>query len=312
MIAGYAQGLILLFLALAACAEPDRTIAARNEAAAPAGHARIEDLRRRLETPRADDVMVVAHRACWKEAPENSVAAIQDCIEMGVDMVEIDVQATADGQLVLMHDDTVDRTTNGSGRVRDLTLAELKTLFLRDGIGGSDAALTTHRIPTLEEALDAAEGQILVNLDAKGEVLLHGLVEALKLGRTDHILFKGSGLSQQDLAFFKDSYFMPIVRDGEGPVRDLIDHYDVVNPVAVEMVYQDPAFLDDYAQTIAAAGKRIWANTMWEGLAGQNTDSAALTDPDTHWGYLVSRGVNMIQTDEPRSLLDYLKDRNLR
>src|SRR5690606_30766812 len=118
MIAGYAQGLILLFLALAACAEPDRTIAARNEAAAPAGHARIEDLRRRLETPRADDVMVVAHRACWKEAPENSVAAIQDCIEMGVDMVEIDVQATADGQLVLMHDDTVDRTTNGSGRVR--------------------------------------------------------------------------------------------------------------------------------------------------------------------------------------------------
>ena len=66
-------------------------------------------------------VLVVAHRGNWSIAPENSLAAIDSAIQMKVDIVEIDIRKTKDGELVLMHDDTVDRTTNGTGKVKDKT-----------------------------------------------------------------------------------------------------------------------------------------------------------------------------------------------
>jgi len=69
-------------------------------------------------------VLVVAHRGCWKATAENSLAAIEACIALGVDVVELDARRTVDGALVLMHDATVDRMTNGHGRVEDLTLAQ--------------------------------------------------------------------------------------------------------------------------------------------------------------------------------------------
>ena len=74
---------------------------------------RIMYLKEKLETPNDNHVMVVAHRGDWRNAPENSLQAIQYCIDMGVDMVEIDVRKTKDGHIVLMHDGSIDRTTNG-------------------------------------------------------------------------------------------------------------------------------------------------------------------------------------------------------
>src|SRR5690606_30901641 len=153
----------------------------------------------RLETPQANDVMVVAHRACWRDAPENSLPAINACIQMGVDMIEIGVHFTADGQLIIMHDDTVDRTTNGSGQISDLTLAQIKELFLKEELGGPDAALTEHKAPTLAEAMAAVRGNILVNLDAKGQTLLQSLAAVRGLNMADHILFKAGNLSPDDV-----------------------------------------------------------------------------------------------------------------
>ena len=88
-----------------------------------------------LEDSQNDQVIVVAHRGDWRNAPENSLQAIENCIKMGVDMVEIDIRETKDGQLILMHDETIDRTTTGTGKVTDLTWDYLQTLLLRDGIG---------------------------------------------------------------------------------------------------------------------------------------------------------------------------------
>ncbi|MEM7658856.1 MAG: glycerophosphodiester phosphodiesterase family protein, partial [Bacteroidota bacterium] len=69
----------------------------------------------RLQHPTKDHVLAVSHRGDWRYAPENSLMAVQRCIDLGVDIVEIDVRMTKDGHLVAMHDKTVDRTTNGSG-----------------------------------------------------------------------------------------------------------------------------------------------------------------------------------------------------
>ena len=72
-------------------------------------------------------VLVVSHRADWRNAPENSLQAIKNCIAMGIDMVEIDLKKTKDGQLILLHDKTIDRTTTGKGKPEDYTLAELRS-----------------------------------------------------------------------------------------------------------------------------------------------------------------------------------------
>jgi hypothetical protein len=70
-----------------------------------------------LEDSKSSRVLVVAHRTCWRNAPENTLQAIEHCIKVGVDMVEIDVRKTKDGELVVIHDETLDRTTNGAGLV---------------------------------------------------------------------------------------------------------------------------------------------------------------------------------------------------
>ena len=85
--------------------------------------------------PSSESVLVVSHRADWRNAPENSLQAIQNCIEMGVDMVEIDLNKTKDGHLIVMHDRTLNRTTNGKGLASDYTLEEIKKMFLKNGAG---------------------------------------------------------------------------------------------------------------------------------------------------------------------------------
>lgn len=70
-----------------------------------------------LKSHETKKVLVVAHRGDWRNAPENSLQAFQNCIAMGVDMIEIDLKMTKDNQLVIMHDNTIDRTTDGKGKV---------------------------------------------------------------------------------------------------------------------------------------------------------------------------------------------------
>src|SRR4051812_7360492 len=111
------------------------------------GYGQVNTIISKLEDPLNKEVLIAAHRGDWRNAPENSIAAIKYAVAIGVDIVEIDVKKTADGQLVIMHDDKIDRTTTGKGRVSDYTLDSLKKFYLKNGLG----IPTHHRIPTLEE-----------------------------------------------------------------------------------------------------------------------------------------------------------------
>ena len=104
----------------------------------------------------AQDAMSFAHRAAWRNSPENSLIAIYDCIMMGIDAAEIDLMMTSDGVLVLVHDSTINRTVSGyTGNVSDYTWAKLKTMPLRNGKGGSSAAVYK---------MDASDAKILNSL----------------------------------------------------------------------------------------------------------------------------------------------------
>lgn len=105
---------------------------------------------------------VCAHRGYWREAPENSVKAIEKAIQNSIDYIEIDVRMTKDGKLILMHNSTIDKTTNGTGKVAGLTYDEIASFYMYHG-----TELTTERVPLLSEALMCARGKIYVDIDVK-------------------------------------------------------------------------------------------------------------------------------------------------
>lgn len=106
----------------------------------------------------------VAHRGASSYAPENTQAAFQKGLELGADFLECDVHLSKDGELVIMHDDKVDRTTNGAGFVRDYTLAELKELDAGALFG---ASFSGEKIMTLDELLEEFYGEIGLLIEIK-------------------------------------------------------------------------------------------------------------------------------------------------
>jgi len=109
-------------------------------------------------------ISAIAHRGHSAAAPENTLAAFRKAIELGPEMIECDVRRTRDGNLVVIHDPTVDRTTDGKGRVADLTLADIKKL---DAGGWFGPEFAGERIPTLDEALELSSGKVKLIIEIK-------------------------------------------------------------------------------------------------------------------------------------------------
>lgn len=112
----------------------------------------------------------IGHRGAAGHAPENTLAAIRKGIDLGVDFVEIDVRSTADGVLVALHDETLNRTTNGKGRVDRLSLREVKRFNAGNG----------EQIPTLEEVLNMAAGRVGLMLELKVNGIGQNTVKAVQ------------------------------------------------------------------------------------------------------------------------------------
>lgn len=120
-----------------------------------------------------DQVLVIAHQGGEQLRPSNTLAAFAHAVELGVDVLEMDIHGTADGAIVVMHDDTVDRTTDGTGRLKEMTLDEIKSLDA--GYYWSDDDGTTYpfrgqgiKVPALEEVFASFPG-MLMNIEIKQE-----------------------------------------------------------------------------------------------------------------------------------------------
>lgn len=130
-------------------------------AALTAAATRADAIRAKFLNPCDSDVLVAVHRGDWRNYTENSLEGVENAVKLGADIVEVDLRRTADGELVLMHDPKVDRTTTGKGNVEDLTLGQIRALRQRNGVMGR----TPYRVPTLRELLVAQKGKVLINLD---------------------------------------------------------------------------------------------------------------------------------------------------
>lgn len=118
-------------------------------------------------------MIVVGHRGAPNQAPENTLASFEAAIAIGVDAIELDVHHSRDGHLVVIHDATLERTTDGHGPVHERTLAELKAL---DAGGWFDPRFASERIPTFDEALGCIGRRTGLQVEIKGRS--DGLVEA--------------------------------------------------------------------------------------------------------------------------------------
>lgn len=276
---------------------------------------RAEGLRERLLGGDTTAVFVVAHRGDWRYAPENSIAAIEHSIAVGVDVVELDLQLTRDSVLIVMHDATLDRTTTGKGRVADWTLDSIRTLKLKNGCG----IRTKHAVPTLEEALLAAKGRVLVNLD-KADRYFDLVVSVLeRTGTTRQIVMKGSKPAEEVLALYgkylDEVIYMPVVNlDSENAAEMMQAYISDLKPAAYELLYAQAEDTDMPLRMRDTLRGRalIWYNTLWDTLCGGHDDDLSLEDPDAAFGYLIDTlGARIIQTDRAEHLLSYLRQRGL-
>jgi len=271
----------------------------------------------KLYHPSKNYVLAVAHRGAWSQAPENSLLAIQRCIDMGVDIAEIDVRLTKDSQMVLIHDLTLDRTTTGKGKVADYTLAELKKFRLKNAVGIPWS--TKQQIPTLEEAMLLAKNKIMINLDKTEAATLKQAYEVLKKTATvDHGIFKGNDSVQvmrKKFGSLMDSIiYMPKVWYSLPNIPSYVNSFNAdVKPPIYEMLFDkesSPVFSS--IKDMNANKITVLAIALWDELcAGRSDEMAILEGPDKAYGWLIANGANAIMTDHPEALLAYLRKKKL-
>ncbi len=235
--------------------------------------------------------LVTAHRGHHVGHPENSLAAIRSAAAIGAAFAEVDVRHSSDGALVLMHDDTVDRTTDGSGEVAALTLAELQALTL-NGADPGDAESV--KIPTFSDALAlAAETGLMLYVDQK----------------TDREDWVAAAIAAGPY------YEQALVRDGAGQLQLMLDLdsnllvMPPVNSVAeaeaaqqllpglciVEIAKAGPE--PDLTAGINGLGLKVQQDVMAAG------DSLAFVGDYSGWAAFVEAGVFLLQSDMPAELV---------
>lgn len=234
-------------------------------------------------------IRVVAHRGGARLGPpENTLQAIEKAIEVGADLIEVDIRQTRDGHLVLMHDVTVDRTTHGKGRLADMDLEEVRTLEVRHE--GTDII----RVPTLREALMLMKGRIDPDLDYKEGDLdrLLGLVR--ELGMVESSTMYGSWERCRLIALKEPG--MRIRPTAEYPLQ--------VPSLAREL---RPAIINMDWHAVSEEAIRL-AHTHGC-LAFVNCLGRA--DKQFYMRLAVAAGADYIQSDRPDLVVAYLKNENL-
>jgi glycerophosphoryl diester phosphodiesterase len=243
-------------------------------------------LRQRLERERGR-VWVVGHRGAMGHRPENTLASYEHALELGADWIELDVHLSRDGALIVIHDETLDRTTNGHGLVRDHTLAELKQL---DAGSWFSPKYASQRIPTLGEILDWARARdTVVDIEIKNAPLYYEGIELAVV----HALER-AGMSDQAIVISFDHASVKRVKEVSG------------GRVATGVLYGCRP-LDAGVPLARSAGADAllphWAYVTAEDVARAHAEGLSVapwasSDPDVLRS-LIANGVDAIGTNHP-------------
>lgn len=226
----------------------------------------------------------VAHRGASAERPENTPAAFELAIAQGADVLECDVRRTSDDALLILHDAEVDRTTSGSGALREMTAVAARALDAGDG----------QAIPTLAEVLDLARGRVRVNVDIKEADIVGGAVQAV---RDAEMLESVTFISFLPAVWEQLDQLTP-----ESPRIHLVDSAAALASLA----------MGDAVSHSVAAGVGVPYDLVNEGMVdhmhrhGFAVFAWTVDDPD-EMRRLIECDVNGIVTNRPAALADVLQ-----
>ena len=261
-------------------------------------------------------VMVTAHRGDWRNAPENSLRAFEYAAAMGVDVVELDLNQTKDSVLVIMHDQTIDRTTNGKGKPADYTLAEIRKFSLRNGLG----RVTRNPIPTFKEVMLALKGKsVMVNLDKSYPYYREAFAVLKETGTLKQAVFKAEVtypvLKERYATLIDSIIYMPVVNLDKPDARAVINEYlQHMKPWAFELNFKsDTSSILKDNKFITNTGSKVWLNSLWASLNAGHDDDLAVEEGNKKdsWEWLINHGAAVLQTDRPQLLLEYLRSKRL-
>lgn len=270
-----------------------------------------------LFNPNSKQVLVAAHRGDWRNAPENSLLALKYSVAMGADIMELDLKKNKDGHLIVMHDKTVDRSTNGKGKPEDYTLEEIKKMRLKNGLG----RVTKHQIPNFEEMLVVAKDKIIIDVD-KGydyfnEVVAlvkkHGMLNQTIININDNTFL--DSVAQRYGKIDTGIVLMPIINYKNANAKKIIESYYRHKKTVFQPVFETDTFsLINHHASLKKMGYGVWLNSLWPSLNGHHDDDIAVEEnqPNQSWGWLLEHGASIIQTDRPKELINYLHQKEWR
>ncbi len=259
----------------------------------------IDNILTKFHDARSEYVMVAAHRAGHNGHVENSLSAIQHAIDIGVDIIELDVKVTKDSVVVLNHDGKINRTTNGTGDPEKYTWEELQKFRLEM----PDGTLTNERLATFEEALLLAKGKAMIDIDIKTGNLKPVVDAIKKTGTANQVFFFDNDYEalKEVLAMLPEALIMPRAYD-----YNMAD--SALKVFSAEVVHIDESFYtSEVSELIKSKKARIWINAL-DGADRQIIIGNGPAAIDS----LIRFGANIIQTDEPEKLIGILKEKGLR
>ncbi len=176
---------------------------------------------RRKEIQCFKKILIEAHRGNSKHAPENTLAAFSEAIEIGAHRVELDLRCSADGKLVILHDETVDRTTNGSGMISVMDYNYIKKL---DAGSWKSSAYKGEKVPLLEEVYELCRGRTMLNIDLKDICAVPNLLKITRdMKMEDAVVITGK-IPECANKIRKNSGYLPMFYDeGDGIFNQLLN-----------------------------------------------------------------------------------------
>lgn len=233
-------------------------------------------------------LVVIAHRGNHVNVPENSLASYEEAIKSGADYVEIDLRTSKDGMLMILHDATVDRMTNGQGNVADKTWAELQSLQLKNPKADDP---TAYRIPEFREVLRLCKNRIYIYLDFKNA----DVAETWKQ-------IQAEGMEKQIVVYLNKvpdykkwrsvAPQMPLMTSLFDEVKNKDQLRYFLGQVKIEAL--DNIYDKEMVQAAQSEGVSVWL------------DVQSPSEGPEAWNNALQKGVNGIQTDQPEVLVKYL------
>lgn len=240
------------------------------------------------------NLAVIAHRGNHVNVPENTVESVKEAIRIGADYVEVDLRTTKDGFLVIHHDATVERMTNGMGNVSDISFADIRKLKLYNK---DKPSKKSYRIPSFEEVLKACKGKINIYLDFKSADVTETYRQIQAAGMEKQVAVYVNNISQYK-EWRKTAPAMPLITSAVDEVKHKDELVYFLNQGTIAVL--DNVYDKDMIAAANDNGVAVWLDVQGDSEG-----------PET-WKETLQKGVQGMQSDDPAALIAYLNASGLR